>query len=317
MTAPSTTEFFDAAAAAYDSDPAAASGLTLLQGARGAVTATRPKDGFHGVAFETTAGQVIVAFEGTDLSGLNTRPTFVNAQIQADKQIYNGANPALYDDAFRFTHRALAVAAAQGISPNDVFVDGHSLGGAEAEYVAANTGLSGDTFGAPGIASADIAPREASHLTNLVDFGDPVGNYSANPDLLGNFLASDQIERFGAPTYLGSPSDARALSTAGRIFGQTDVGTAVSLGILGHALVNHHLLDSYAADLGLPTTGTGGGLSGVSPQVLAQAIGDITGAGPNAPATASVDSPTGTLAKAQTDLSASFGPAHHHGTGTG
>ncbi|HEX4764651.1 MAG TPA: hypothetical protein VH414_00040 [Lichenihabitans sp.] len=316
MTTPSTADFFDAAAAAYDGDPAAASGLTLLQGARGAVTATR-KDGFHGVAFETVTGQVIVAFEGTDLGSLNTRPTFVNAQIQADRQIYDGANPTLYDDAFRFTHRALAVAAAQGISPNNVFLAGHSLGGAEAEYVAANTGLSGDTFGAPGIPSADIAPGEASGLTNLVDFGDPVGNYSANPNLLRNFLASDQIERFGAPTYLGNPSDARALSTAGRIFGQTDVGTAVSLGILGHAVANHHLLDDYATDLGLPASGTGGGLSGVSPQVLAQVIGDITGAGPNAPAAASADAPTGTLAKAQTDLSATFGPAHHHGIGTG
>ncbi len=55
-------------------------------------------------------------------------------------------------------------------------------GGAEAEYVAAQTGLAGDTFGAPGIAAGDITAGEKSNLTNFVDYGDPVGNYSDNPN---------------------------------------------------------------------------------------------------------------------------------------
>ncbi len=129
--------------------------------------ATKAADGFHGVAFETASGQVIVSFEGTDLGGLQTKPVFVGAQIQADQQIYEGENPKLYADALRFTDRVEAVAAAQGISQSSVFVDGHSLGGAEAEYVAAQTGLAGDTFGAPGIAAGDITSGEKSNLTNF------------------------------------------------------------------------------------------------------------------------------------------------------
>jgi autotransporter passenger strand-loop-strand repeat protein len=58
------------------------------------------------------------------------------------------------------------------------FVTGHSLGGAEAEYVAAVTGLGGDTFAAPGV-SYEISPdgqvSNGNNLTDYVIVGDLVG----------------------------------------------------------------------------------------------------------------------------------------------
>ena len=39
-----------------------------------------------------------------------------------------------------------------------------------------------------------------SRLVNYVDYGDPVGNYSAVSNYLGGFLHSDEILRFGGPT---------------------------------------------------------------------------------------------------------------------
>ena len=273
MARPSTSDFLNAADAAYSSDPTGTSGLSLLTNAAGkAVMATKAADGFHGVAFETASGQVIVSFEGTDLGGLQTKPVFVGAQIQAAQQIYEGENPKLYADALRFTDRVEAAAAAQGISQSNVFVDGHSLGGAEAEYVAAQTGLAGDTFGAPGIAATDISPGEKSNLKNFVDYGDPVGNYSDNPNRVGNLLSGDDIERFGKATYVGQRSNALTLGEAGLLFGTSPVGTATAAGILVNATLDHHLIEDYAADLGVSLPGGG---SGAGSKLTAA---DITGA---------------------------------------
>ena len=192
MSKPSTSDFLAAANAAYSTDPATASGMTVLTGARAApVQATNVMNSFHGVALETASGQVIVAYEGTALGSLQSRPTFVQAQLAGDEAIAKGQDAAAYADALRFTERAVAVAEAQGIAPSNVFVDGHSLGGAQAEYVAVKTGLGGDTFGAPGIPAADMNTGLPSHLTNFVDYGDPVGNYSDNPDHVGNLLMGD------------------------------------------------------------------------------------------------------------------------------
>ena len=273
MAKPSTSDFCNAADAAYSSNPAGTSGLSLLTNAAGtAVIATKPGDGFHGVAFETASGQVIVSFEGTNLGALQTKPVLVGAQVKADQQIYEGENPNLYADALRFSDRVEAVAAAQGISQSNIFVDGHSLGGAEAEYVAAQTGLAGDTFGAPGIAAGDITPGKKSDLTNFVDYGDPVGNYSDNPNRVGNLLSGEDIERFGKATYVGRRSDALTLSEAGFLFGTSPVGTATAVGILGNATLDHHLIEDYAADLGVSLSGGG---SGAASKLTAA---DITGA---------------------------------------
>ena len=282
MSQPSTADYLAAAAAAYSDDPAGTSGLSLLTGRNGApVEVTRAADGFHGVAFETGAGQVIVAFEGTDIDDAETRPTFVAAQIAADGQIAAGQDPALYADALKFANRAVAVAGRQGMSSDDVFVDGHSLGGAAAEYVAVKTGLGGATFGAPGIPAADINTGLPSHLTNYVDYGDPVGNYSDNPNRIGHLLMGDGIERYGSATYVGSRSDARPLAVAGRLYGTSDIGSAVATGIAVDAIVDHHPLAGYAADLGqtLPGSGTGTSLTAADVESALSAISGVAAGG--------------------------------------
>ena len=285
MTRPSTTQFFDAAQWVYRDDPTLPDSLSQLIGRTGqTVTGSVAKDGFFGAAFETSGGQIIVSFEGTDLGGLQSKPGFVNAQLGADLQIYHGENPAAYTDALRFTRRVLAVAAAEGISRDDVFVDGHSLGGAEAEYVAAKTGLGGDTFGAPGIPSSDIVAANSSRLIDYVDSGDPVGNYSSNPNHEGNVLASNDIERVGSVSYVGDASAAAALKTAGRLYGTSTIGDTAALGILAQATVDHHLLQDYAADLNItPAAPSPDWMSNISVsqlgQLLAGLVGGQTGAG--------------------------------------
>ena len=284
MSAPSTTNFFDAAEFVYRDESDLPAGLTPLTNANGqAIASLKTADGFYGAAYETTGGKIIVAFEGTDLGGVTSNPGFVEPQLQADQQIYEGQNPAAYTDALRLTRWAVQVARADGISRNDVFVDGHSLGGAEAEYVAARTGLGGDTFGAPGIPSSDIAPGETSHLVNYVDYGDPVGNYGATPNKEGNFLASPDIVRFGAATYVGEASTAKALGQAGALYGETPVGSAAAIGILAKATVDHHLLQDYATDLGIaPATSTPGWMSNLTVGQITGLISGLLGSGTGA-----------------------------------
>ena len=279
MSKPSTSDFLAAADAAYSGDPAGTSGLSVLTGVDGApLAATKPADGFHGVALETASGQVIVSFEGTALGSLQTRPTFVQAQIAGDEAIAEGQDAAAYADALRFAHRAVAAAEAQGISRADIFVDGHSSGGAEAEYVAAKTGLGGDTFGAPGIPSADIDGGLPSHLTDFVDYGDPVGNYSDNPDRVGHLLMGDGIERYGLPTYVGQASDAGSLAAAGRLYGSSDVGSAAAAGLVVQGIADHHLIEDYASDLGVTLPG-GSAAARPTAAEIQSALSTITGTG--------------------------------------
>lgn len=259
MGKPSTSDFLNAADAAYGAGTASASGLSVLAGRDGSpVQATKAADGFHGVALKTASDQVIVAFEGTALGSLQSRPAFVQAQLAGDEAIAKGQDPAAYADALRFAKRAVAAAEAQGIAPSDIFVVGHSSGGAQAEYVAAKTGLGGDTFGAPGIPAADMNTGLPSRLTNFVDYGDPVGNYSGDSDRVGRLLMGDGIERYGRATYVGQPSDARSLAAAGQLFGTSEAGSAAAAALVVRGIADHHLIGDYAADFGV-TLPDGGG----------------------------------------------------------
>jgi hypothetical protein len=207
--------------------------------------------GFYGAAFLTPFNQVVVAFEGTHLSALSDDFEFVLAQIAADGMIHLGESPAAYGDALEFTRGVLEAAETRGIAAEEVFLTGHSLGGAEAQYVAAQLGLAGETFGAPGIPAADIPAGSASELVNHVEYGDPIGNYSANPNRLNGFLHSDDILRFGEPTYVGDPLAALALEAAGALFGPgtTPEQNAEGLALLAGLAEEFHVLTAYARDL--------------------------------------------------------------------
>lgn len=100
-----------------------------------------------------------------------------------DSEILNGEAPAALEDAVNF---AMAVQAEFGAG--QIFVTGHSLGGVEAEAVAAADGqgglsiAGGATFGAPGLPGYSGGGNATlmTNFINYVDFGDPVGNYASD-----------------------------------------------------------------------------------------------------------------------------------------
>jgi hypothetical protein len=100
----------------------------------------------------------------------------------SDAQLAFGKKPSQFDLAVGFAEtveRNVESAYGSGYS---YFVTGHSLGGAEAEDVAAVLGLGGDTFGAPGVSKILSANGALSKGANLIDYviaGDPIGNYTA------------------------------------------------------------------------------------------------------------------------------------------
>ncbi|MGU3538785.1 calcium-binding protein [Methylobacterium sp. A54F] len=241
------------------------------------LTARVDANGFFGAAFVTSAGQVIIAFEGTDLGSFEDDPEFAIAQVLADYQIYLAQSPPAYGDALSFTQTAIAAATAQGYARSDIYLSGHSLGAAEVQYVAAQTGLSGATFGGPGIPLTTIPAGRVSSLTNYVEFGDPVGNFSSNPNYEAPFLSNDQVVRYGDPTYIGDPLDRLEVQGAAAFFypGAPDSVKAVGAGLFLTAAYEHHLLIHYAEDLNTSLAGSTSGADNVSPAQAAQIIASV------------------------------------------
>ncbi|RDI62385.1 M10 family metallopeptidase C-terminal domain-containing protein [Microvirga subterranea] len=249
MTRPTVSEFLQASAWTYTQGSTPASNPFKANGQQ--MTSLDVASGFYGAAFLSASGQVIVAFEGTDIGDFEQQPEFVGAQILADLMIYRGDKPPAFDDALAFTKAVIQQAAKAGISKDNVFVTGHSLGGGEAAYVAAQLGLGGATFGAPGIDN-DLVPSGAvSQLTNYVEWGDPVGNYSAPSLVESNILFSNDIARFGPALYVGSPYGALLLGAANSLLapGASDAQEAAAIGLLGEAAYRYHLLTHYTAAL--------------------------------------------------------------------
>jgi hypothetical protein len=110
MTRPTTSEFLRASAWTYTQGSKAAPNPFLVDGKQ--MTSLDVGSGFYGAAFLSSSGQVIVAFEGTDLGGLEEKPEFVTAQLLADLMIYRGEKPPAFDDALAFTEAVVAQAAA-------------------------------------------------------------------------------------------------------------------------------------------------------------------------------------------------------------
>jgi Ca2+-binding RTX toxin-like protein len=254
MATPSTSDFLNAANYAYGRDATPPTGLTQFTTADGRPFELRDNaTGFFGTALQTTDGSIIVAFEGTDLGDFEDNPQFVVAQVLADFAIYQGQLPATHLQAADFARSVVAAAGA-----NPVYLSGHSLGGGEALYAAAVTGLGGQTYGAPGIPTTAIPAGSVLGLTNYVEYGDPVGNYSFTPtNVLGDFLYSDQIVRFGDPTYVGDPLDALELIAAGQAFapGTSDEVRLAGLAVLANNFATIHPLTVYAGDLGVTISG--------------------------------------------------------------
>lgn len=219
-----------------------------------------PQDGFYGAAFLTSAGDLIISYEGTIFK---LTSTFGLASLAADKQILGGTLPqTVAADALTFAKAAEAIAQKTVGYDGDAYVTGHSLGGMEAEYVAANAGgtltvSGGDTFGAPGLPGyVSASTPSATALTNYVDYGDPVGNFASNMSLANN---AGSVESIGfAPNSGADHVDVGSVQMVGnslngvalRIFAPLP-SLALDLNVASLTFVRFHMLTNYATDLGV------------------------------------------------------------------
>ncbi|UNE63448.1 hypothetical protein [Xanthomonas oryzae] len=115
----------------------------------------------------------------------------------------NAQTPA----ADAFTAQMIATAAAQGIPKSQVYVAGHSLGGAVAEIEAAAHGLRGATFNAFGAAEMiNGSPRPGFQLTNSRMAGDLVSAASPHVGEVVSLASKEDIQSLRAGRYLDAPA---------------------------------------------------------------------------------------------------------------
>jgi len=139
--------------------------------------------------------------------------------VAADADILAGRTPQAFIDALAFTQ--YVVQHNPGADP--IYLTGHSLGGAEAEYVGSLTTYSGVTFGAPGTLHQTYkAPVAGQNFIDYLDWGDLIGSFG---------------HHFGTVKLVGSPENLlEALHHPDRA-------------------LEFHRLTHYATDLGLTPSG--------------------------------------------------------------
>jgi Ca2+-binding RTX toxin-like protein len=265
--APSNEDYLDLAYWAYsqvgtdyvDGPTALPFGYSFLTSDGAPLIDYNPCTGFYGAALVSTTGQIAITFEGTNLGTANHIFTF--AQILDDFDIVYGKVAPAFTSAYDFTEQVIQDVEQEdgSTAASDIFLTGHSLGGAEAEYVAQQTGLPGTTFGAPGIAT-DNTGHSGANFFDYVDRGDPVGNYA--PD--GNetpVLQTQNIAHYGQALYVGPYTNASYLiaasiaylaaeSTSSPYVATAEYGAAALS--LATAASYYHPLANYAKDLCLP-----------------------------------------------------------------
>lgn len=262
---PTLPRFINAAHAVYPRDhsnpPPDLTPLPVGGGQPGAeVTAA----GFYGAAFATPGHQVIVSFEGTHTSAVEAQPGFVLAQIAADVQIHSGRTPAAFLDAEAFAGEAARADAggrgrgdrARGRVCHGPFArreGGGVRGGATRPRRRDLRRARHRRVGHRARRRVGI-PDVASGLVNCVKYGDPVGNYSADPAVLDGLLHSPAILRLGGVTYIGDPLARVPLVAAGASFGPETPPDERGAGLAALAALSaqHRPLTTHAADLGVP-----------------------------------------------------------------
>ena len=249
---PNNAQNLNAANWSYSQGSAALpAGFRYLMDGGQPVTLYNASTGFYGAALVASTGQVMVTFEGTNF--FTGSAEFTAAQVLDDAAITAGIDAPSYQTALNFTQSAVTDAEAQGYNASDIYLDGHSLGGADVEYVASQLGIPGTTFGAPGIPAGDIPSGATQDLTNYVEYGDPVGNY-AQGGYEGNIVQSDNIVHYGTVDWTGSYLGIVPLTTAAVAYDAGDYSAAIAA--LAVALP-FHLLGTYAESLGVPPLANG------------------------------------------------------------
>jgi hypothetical protein len=245
-------EYLDASNAVYAQSKTVLPepGWTLLMDSRDVIPGGGLSDGFFAQAFEDTHGRVIIAFEGSDLTGTSA---YAQGSRSADSQILAG--DSLIAPLIEAVTFAQAVQAKYGSLP--IYLTGHSLGGAEAEevaFAAANgqhllTPIAGGaTFGAPGV-SVSGGNAIPANFINFIDFGDLVGNYAKDSSSELN-LISLTGGHVGIVQSTGTNSNSlfgQSLEIAAAIAHGDDLQTIQDL----FGVAAYHELSHYVTDLGL------------------------------------------------------------------
>ena len=211
MPSPTTEEYLHASQSIYYPDHpemAAQAGLRLFTG-RSGEPMTVSRKGTLGAAYLDRDNNVVIAYQGTNSSRPFSAST--REEVRADGQILNGMRPPELREALGFADKVIREAGRQGIGISRIFVTGHSLGGAEAEYVAQQARLAGESFGAPGLPSyrGDKTAGTPS-FTNHVAHGDPVGNFAS--DTLERPVAGEAASHYGDVHMVGPPANEAGLA---------------------------------------------------------------------------------------------------------
>lgn len=293
VTGPSTSDYLNASYWAYsqagtpynDRDTTLPTGFSYFTVGGQPMITYQPDVGLYAAAVVNASGQIIITYEGTNLYTGND--VFTAAQIADDVAIAEGVDAASYGPATTFAQSVIAAAEAQGYSRSDIFLAGHSLGAAEAEYVATKTGLPGMTFGTPGLPTWDIPWNFSVPFVDYVERGDPVGNYAFGWNDFA-LLQTQFVEHLGDAQALGTDESAALLYSANIAYAaaldaptrvEEVAGLLTTVALLGEAAVKYHALLTYAADLGVTVSGaTGGGtdLTGAE-TAFAQILGTTRG----------------------------------------
>lgn len=255
LTAPTLQTFENAAQAAYDPSQATSLGLKpLLDSSGNTMTETLPS-GMSASAFLDARGNVVIAYQGT----------ITSPQYQLDVAVLSGTSASKlqgFSDALDFASKVQAVAKADGIAQNHVYVTGHSLGGTLASYVASQTGLGGTAFASSGVPGYQAPSIPAANFVTYVEKGDPFANYATDAaEKASAVVANPSMDHYGTVVSLGSAADAAELQQfsgqiAGYSIGAALTGGALPAGTQLASLENgfntlmgeHHNLSGYDAD---------------------------------------------------------------------
>jgi len=231
MTAPSLQEYMNAAVAVNvdnglgggpDLQPPSAAGFTLLMDSN-AVNSHWMAEGMFAQAYMDSHGNVIIAYDSRrpDPTAPAFSSVYGNGSRVADADIAVGITPQAFYDADMFA-KAVQRYLGNSLASHPIYLEGHSLGGAEAQYVGSIEHESGVTFGSPGTWSGFGAVAPGQSFMNYVDYGDAVGNFGTH---------------FGTVAKVGAPSDAISMYVDPI-----------------NALFQYHVLSNYATDLHLSPT---------------------------------------------------------------
>ena len=262
---PTVAQLLDASEAADGLGTTPGGGLTPFTVSGVPVTYTNDLTGTSAQVWVTPQNQIIIAYQGVT-GGTNVlfNPLIAVTQVVAAVQGTlagvqgTGANPtpAVESDALSFAQRVEAEAAAQGYSPNNIFVTGHSLGGTEAEYVAENTGLGGIGFESPGLPTTVAGNGADSLFVNTATYGDWVAYFASDlpgeqPFAPAYVPGGGSLPHYGPIVLLGNPSSQYQLTDISALWGTGPVGDLTQVVNLVVGLVEYHLPNSQAYNLGV------------------------------------------------------------------